>query len=38
MAEPKNRHDPNCEVWTGDGPCSCGTGFTTNHTEEIRRV
>ncbi|GAB3670431.1 hypothetical protein [Saccharopolyspora tripterygii] len=23
MAEPKNRHDEGCEVWTGDGSCTC---------------
>ncbi|SFD23624.1 hypothetical protein SAMN05216506_103176 [Saccharopolyspora kobensis] len=26
MAEPKNRHDADCEVWTGDGACTCGAG------------
>jgi hypothetical protein len=36
MAEPKNRHDPTCEVWTGDGPCTCGT--STNHSKEHQHV
>lgn len=32
MAEPKNRHSPDCDIWIGDGPCSCGS-TSTNHKE-----